>query len=112
MNAALRWAPQARWLFLACDTPLVTASALKWLTEQSKPGVWAVQPRLSAKHAPEPLPGWYDFRARAALESALGPSWLARHPRTATPVLPNALASAWLNCNTPASLRSLSQRRP
>jgi molybdopterin-guanine dinucleotide biosynthesis protein A len=111
MSAALRWAPHARWLFLACDTPLVTGTALTWLRQQSKPGIWAVQPRLSARHSPEPMPGWYDFRARAALESAQGPSRLARHPRTATPVLPDGLTSAWLNCNTPASLRRLRPHR-
>jgi molybdopterin-guanine dinucleotide biosynthesis protein A len=111
MSAALRWAPRACWVFLACDTPLVTGAALSWLRQQSKPGIWAVQPRLSAKHLPEPMPGWYDFRARAALASAQGPSWIARHPRTATPVLPDGLASAWLNCNTPASLRRLHRPR-
>ena len=25
--------------------------------------IWAVQPRLSPGAPPEPLPGWYDFRA-------------------------------------------------
>jgi molybdopterin-guanine dinucleotide biosynthesis protein MobB len=107
MCAALRWRPDTRWIFLACDCPMVTSKALCWLKEQARPGVWAVQPRPSASERPEPLPGWYDFRAASALASARGPSWLARHPRTATPVLPGPLATAWLNCNTPEDARRL-----
>ena len=102
MCAALRWCPDARWIFLACDSPLVTGEALHWLMDQARPGTWAVQPRLSANNAPDPFPGWYDFRAATTLESARGPSWLARHPRTATPVLPVQFHSAWRSCNTPA----------
>jgi len=107
MCAALRWRPDARWIFLACDSPRVTSDALNWLKNQSRPGIWAVQPRLSPGDPPEPLPGWYDFRAAPALASARGPSWLARHPRTATPVLPGQFTNAWLNCNTPADARRL-----
>jgi molybdopterin-guanine dinucleotide biosynthesis protein MobB len=102
MCAAFRWCPDARWLFLACDTPLVTREALVWLKEQARPGIWAVQPRLAARQAPEPLPGWYDFRAASTLESARGPSWMARHPRTATPGVPALFQAAWRGCNTPA----------
>jgi molybdopterin-guanine dinucleotide biosynthesis protein A len=111
MCAALRWAPFTRWLFLACDTPLLSASALTWLKQQSRPGVWAVEPRLTEHGHPEPLPGWYDFRARSLLEHAPGPSWLARDARAATPVIPTTLAPSWINCNTPASVRKLSKRR-
>jgi molybdenum cofactor guanylyltransferase len=115
MCAALRWCPDARWIFLACDGPLVTSEALRWLKDQARPGTWAVQPRLSASKAPDPFPGWYDFRAATALESARGPSWLARHPRTATPVLPIGFHSAWQSCNTPAEAARrlpVSSRRP
>ena len=107
MCAALRWRPEARWIFLACDSPLVTAQALRWLKDQSRPGIWAVQPCQSTEAIPEPLPGWYDLRATSLLESARGPSWLARHPRTATPVLPPEHATAWLNFNSPAEARRL-----
>jgi molybdopterin-guanine dinucleotide biosynthesis protein A len=107
MRAAARWRPDARWLFLACDTPLITSEALLWLREQSRPGVWAVLPRLHAGAAVEPLPGWYDLRAALWLESAAGPSDLARYPRTVSPVVPTHLGSAWRNCNTPADVRRL-----
>ena len=112
MCAALRWRPDARWIFLACDSPLVTSDALRWLKDQARPGIWAVQPRLSTSKSPDPLPGWYDFRAASALESARGPSWLAGHPRSATPVLPGQFATAWLNCNTPADTRRLAAKGP
>jgi molybdopterin-guanine dinucleotide biosynthesis protein A len=100
--AALRWRPDAHWLFLACDSPLVTTEGLRWLKGQARPGIWAVQAKLSEDQSPEPFPGWYDFRAATALESARGPSWLARHPRTATPVLPIQFQTAWQSCNTTA----------
>lgn len=102
MCAALRWRPDAHWIFLACDSPLVTSEALRWLKNQARPGIWAVQARLCASKAPDPFPGWYDFRSATTLESARGPSWLARHRRTATPVLPAELRTAWRSCNTPA----------
>ena len=104
MCAALRWHPDARWIFLACDSPLVTPEALRWLKNQAGPGIWAVQARLSASKAPEPFPGWYDFRAATTLESSRGPSRLARHPRTTTPVLPAEFQTAWRSCNTPAEV--------
>lgn len=102
MCAALRWRPDTRWIFLACDSPLVTPDALRWLKAQARPGIWAIQARPSANKPPDPFPGWYDFRAASALASARGPSSLAQHPRTALPVLPSQLQNAWLNCNTPA----------
>jgi molybdopterin-guanine dinucleotide biosynthesis protein MobB len=102
MCAALRWRPDTRWIFLACDSPLVTPLALRWLKDQARPGIWAIQARPSASKLPDPFPGWYDFRSANTLESARGPSWLARHPRTATPVLPSQFQTAWLNCNTRA----------
>jgi molybdopterin-guanine dinucleotide biosynthesis protein MobB len=111
MVAAMRWNPAARWIFLACDTPRLTSEALAWLKGQAGPGVWMVQPRLSGGGLPEPLPGWYDYRARAALEGARGPSQLARHPRAASPIVPAHLTSAWLNCNTPAAVRRLKRDR-
>jgi molybdopterin-guanine dinucleotide biosynthesis protein MobB len=101
MCAALRWRPDTRWIFLACDSPLVTPPALRWLKAQARPGIWAVQARPSASKPPDPFPGWYDFRAASTLASARGPSWLAQHVRTATPVLPSQFKTTWLNCNTP-----------
>ncbi len=110
MCAAMRWNPTARWIFLACDTPLLTSQALTWLGSQARPGVWAVQPRMRADGLPEPLPGWYDYRLRGALERASGPASLARHPCATSPILPPDLRPSWLGCNTPAAARRLASR--
>jgi molybdopterin-guanine dinucleotide biosynthesis protein MobB len=110
MCAAMRWAPNVRWIFLACDTPLLTGDALTWLKEQARPGIWTVQPRVSASGSPEPLPGWYDPRIRGALDEARGPSWLAQHPRAASPILPADLRTGWRNCNTKAAARRLERK--
>jgi len=107
MCAAMRWNPFAHWLFLPCDMPLLTREALAWLKQQVKPGVWAVQPRLWARGEPQPFPGWYDARVADALESAPGPSWLGRHLRTNSPVVPDELVGALLSCNTPRERRRL-----
>lgn len=111
MRAAIRWRPDARWLFLACDTPLVTGAALRWLREQARPGAWAVQPRRRAGAAAEPLPGCYDPRAAFLLESAHGPCDLARHAKTVSPVIPSQFRLCWRSCNTPAERRRLARRR-
>lgn len=110
MCAAMRWNPTARWIFLACDTPLLTSEALIWLKQQAQPGLWTVQPRLSPNSLPEPLPGWYDHRIRADLERVRGPSRLAEHARATSPIVPAELRSSWLNCNTPAAAQRLAAK--
>lgn len=110
MCAAMRWGANARWIFLACDTPLLTSEALVWLKGQARPGVWTVQPRLSDSSFAEPLPGWYDYRVRGELERARGPSDIGRRPRAASPILPVELRDSWLNCNTPAAMLRLKRK--
>ncbi len=112
MCAAMRWHPTARWIFLPCDAPLLSTDALAWLKQQARPGVWAVQPRLSGRARPEPLPGWYDPRAAAVLELAAGPSYLAQHPRTISPLAPRERARDFLGCNNPAERRRLLGHKP
>ena len=107
MVAAMRWQPRARWLFAACDTPLLSHDALAWLVAQGSPGVWAVLPRRRAGSPPEPLPGLYDFRALSALEIARGPSQLGMHPAALSPMLPTRLRSAWRNLNTPYAAKKV-----
>ena len=106
--AAMRWQPRARWLFAACDTPLLNHDALTWIVAQGCPGVWAVLPRRRAESPPEPFPGLYDFRALSALEDTHGPSHLAGHPAALTPTIPARLRAAWRNLNTPRAAKSVS----
>jgi molybdopterin-guanine dinucleotide biosynthesis protein MobB len=102
MLSAMRWAPLASWLFLPCDVPMVSPEAVQWLLGHRRPGVWAVLPALPGSSAPEPLPGYYDFRMAPLLETARGPSDCARHEKAVNPPIPSDLTGAWRNINTPA----------
>ena len=104
--AAMRWRPDVSWLFLSCDTPGVSAEALRWLLANRKPGVWAVLPRRADSGVVEPFPGWYDFRSRCFLETCRGPAALAGCAKAATPPIPKNLASAWTNVNTQFELKA------
>lgn len=108
--AAMRWAPGATWLIVACDMPEVRPESLHWLLATREPGVWATLPRLPDRPAPEPLLAHYDVRARLPLEEVArsgppAPSRLADHPKAATPEPPSELHAAWDNLNRPADLR-------
>ncbi len=105
LRAAMRWAPGAGWLFVACDQPCVSAPAIEWLLAQRRPGVHAVLPRWTPLSPPEPLLAWYDHRLAPALDCVRRPADLASRPGVATPVIPPHLAAAWRNLNTPADRR-------
>ncbi len=107
MRAAMRWAPRAGWVFAACDQPCLTGEAIDWLLAQRAPGIHAILPRRTESAPPEPLPAFYDFRSAAPIETLTRPRDLASLPRSATPVIPAALATAWQNINTPQALREL-----
>ena len=155
MLAAMRWQPEASWLFLSCDMPLLTAANLQWVLNHRAPGIWGVLPhretpdevaraplgpelvveglRARADTGPaaasatcpcaerpghplphrsiietvEPLPGWYDFRARHLLESCQGPSALARREKILSPLIPEDFATAWTNVNTQSELEAV-----
>lgn len=109
MLAALRWAPDAGWLFVACDMPDISRAAIDWLLAQRAPGRWAVLPRLPARDRIEPLFAWYDPRIAARLEElahgrARGFQALSDDPACLCPQVPDALVTAWRNVNTPAGL--------
>ncbi len=108
--AALRWAPANAWLFVACDLPLVTTAAVRWLLDQRAPGRWAVLPRDPA--GVEPLFALYEPQARGPLEAlaAAGeraPRLLAAHPKALSLTPPAELRAAWRNVNTPEELALL-----
>lgn len=107
MLAAMRWAPDAGWLFAACDMPLLSAEAIGWLLDQRAPGRWAVMPRHHESGHVEPLCAWYDSRLAAILQTTNRPITLAEHPNVFTPTIPPDFLSAWCNLNTPAALNNL-----
>ncbi len=111
MLSAMRWAPGASWLFLACDMPLISAEAVQWLLGSRRPGVWVSLPRLTHGDTVEPLFAHYDSRARAMVEACRRPSDLANCPHVIMPVVPEGLAKAWRNVNTPQELRDITPPR-
>lgn len=107
--AAMRWAPAADWLVTACDLPDMTGEALAWLLSHRRPGVWVVMPRLEAEAPVEPLPAYYGFRCRAALELLASEGSrrlrdLAVHPKSLSPVMPENLRGALRNANCPTDV--------
>ena len=101
MLAAMRWRPDAAWVFVACDLPRISPAAVQWLLSQRAPGVWAILPRLPDGQSVEPLFACYEPRARQLLEESRAPSDLAQLSSVITPEPPPEIAGAWANMNTP-----------
>ncbi len=108
MRAAMRWDPDASWIFAPCDMPLLTPETVAWMLARRKPGRWAVLPRQSRQEPAEPLFAWYDFRAAELMEKVFAPSELAGWSRSHTALLPGALGRALKNMNTPHDAEGLS----
>jgi molybdopterin-guanine dinucleotide biosynthesis protein A len=110
--AALRHKPDAAWLVLACDMPSVSPEALDWLLQARRDGDVAILPRLTPDARPQPLFAWYGPASRPILEERLRRGemnlhGLAAYPGVRAPLVPEALASAWRNVNTPEELAAL-----
>lgn len=115
MLAAMRAAPDAAWLFVACDTPLFSPHAAAWLIAQRRAGAVALLPRRG-DGPPEPLPGIYEPSARDRLEQLVcegkpSPRLMADDANVRCPVLPDALLRCWSNVNTPEDLTALIAER-
>lgn len=109
MLAAMRWRPQAAWIFAPCDLTGIEPAAVAWLLGRRRPGRWAVLPRAAAGAPVEPLFALYEPPARKLLEelaaeppSRRAPRRLADHPRVAVVEVPEELAHCWSGVNTPA----------
>jgi len=105
---ALRWAPGVCWVVGACDMPGITAEALEWLINQRRPGCWAVIPRDSEGHLHATL-ALYEPQAASLIDTLVSqglkaPRGLVQWPEVHTPTIPDSLAHAWLNVNTPEEL--------
>jgi molybdopterin-guanine dinucleotide biosynthesis protein A len=111
MLSAMRWAPDATWLFAAYDMPLISAEAIAWLCAQRRPGRWAVLPTLDGAR-PEPLLSVWEPMMRSTLEhhaheGHLAPRLLKDHAKAEMIAVPAELQAAWKNINTPDDLNSL-----
>jgi molybdopterin-guanine dinucleotide biosynthesis protein A len=112
--SAGRWHPLVSWLLVACDMPLVSREAVRWLLAERRVGRWACLPRLNGRKRGEPLLAWYDFRALPLLEEQVWQgNWriggLASHPRVIAPDVPVGLERSWENINTPEELQCFQQ---
>ena len=97
-------------LVAACDQPLLSAEALRWLLARRRPGAIAVLARIAADGI-EPLPGIYEPAAVGALTElaraggSLQP--LGRRDDVVVAAPPLELASAWTSVDRPESLARL-----
>jgi molybdopterin-guanine dinucleotide biosynthesis protein A len=114
MLAAVRWRPDAAWVFAPCDLPAIAPEAVAWLLGERRPGRWAVLPRTAPGAPVEPLFALYEPPAHRLLEelaaappAGRAPRRLAGHPRVAVVTVPPALARCWAGANTPAELAAL-----
>ncbi len=112
--AALRARPDSAWLVAACDQPLVSPEACRWLLSERRPDRLAVLPRFGDGPA-EPLLAIYEPAAREVLErmAAAGERSLqpfSRSARVASPEPPSVLAEAWTSVDSETDLAALVSR--
>lgn len=97
--------PEAAWLVVTCDQPLLRRATLEWLIGERRPGGIALFSRLVPGRI-EPFPGIFEPTALAALaalaatgKTSLQPLALAQQVRV-VPV-PHGLAGTLRGVNTP-----------
>ncbi|MEO8198556.1 MAG: NTP transferase domain-containing protein [Thermoanaerobaculia bacterium] len=109
--------PDAAWLVLTCDQPLLTPAALAWLIGERRADRIAVLPRLTPGRL-EPFPGIYEPGCRAALAglamaAAAGPAGgaslqpLGETAGVGVVPVPPALAAEFRGVNTLAEWTDL-----
>jgi len=103
---ALSHTPEAWWVVVACDMPLVTPEAVLWLLEARTPDAVAVIPRRT-EGGPQPTLALYGPGAHAALEQVSAPIQLVGRPGVISPSVPAHLDAAWINVNDPDALSAL-----
>ncbi len=113
--SAFRWAPASTWIISSVDMPLMQKEAWTWLLKQRTPGVWAVLPRIPGCKGVETTGAVYEPSLFDHMETLAGNGSgrlqdLARHPRVATPLIPESLVPAWTNVNTPEEWKAISRR--
>jgi len=113
--AALRYAPEAWWLVVSCDLPLISAEAVAWLVEHADLRAPAVMPHLEDPRAPEPLFALYAPTAASIVERSVAsgefaPRRMFSRVRIASPRIPERLRAAWTNANTPEEWDAAARR--
>jgi len=113
--AACAIRPDAAWLMVSCDQPLLSTLALEWLIAERRSDRIAVLPRLTAAQI-EPFPGIYEPRCQPELAALAAPGSasslqpLGEHPAVSIVDVPPRFAEEFLGANTPAELTLLRSR--
>jgi molybdopterin-guanine dinucleotide biosynthesis protein A len=111
--AAHAHAPQAAWLVVACDLPLLDAATLRFLIDGRDSSLDATALVASAAADPEPLCAIYEpvtlaaFQAQASTGNLSPRAWL-KHARVRLLVAPDA--NALRNANTDAEFQRISEQ--
>jgi molybdopterin-guanine dinucleotide biosynthesis protein A len=111
--AAHAHAPQAAWLVMACDLPLLDAATLRFLIDGRDSSLDATALMASAAGDPEPLCAIYEpvtlaaFQAQAATGNLSPRAWL-KHARVRLLVAPDA--NALRNANTDAEFQQIREQ--
>ena len=108
--AAMRSRPHVDWLVLACDMPAVTAEAVEWLLAGRSPADLARVPVLPNRDRGEPLFALYGAGCLAHFEELLRRGEFRLRAICGCAgvrevVVPEEIAAAWRNVNTPEELR-------
>jgi molybdopterin-guanine dinucleotide biosynthesis protein A len=104
--AARSHAPAAWWVVVACDMPLVTPEAVRWLLAARCEGAVAVLPTTESG-GPQPTLALYGPGVDPLLASVTAPVQLSGLPGVLTPPVPTALVQCWTNVNRPEELAAL-----
>ena len=106
--AARAHAPEAWWVVIACDMPLVDSQAVSWLLASRIQGAVAVLP-VTDEGGPQPTFALYGPGVDPLLATVSAPIQLATHSDVHTPSVPRELAACWTNVNDPEALAALSR---
>jgi len=109
--AAMRWAPSASWVVVACDQPHISDDAIRWLLSNRQPGVWGIMPRIKNSKKIETMLAYYDFRSlifteNLAFEKQFGLHKISKNSKIISPIIPDKLLNSWHNINFPESRTS------
>lgn len=108
--AARHHHPEAWWVIAACDMPLITQAAVEWLLTHRCDGAQVVMPRNDAGVV-QPTFALYGPGSEVLLSTLKAPKEAQDHPGVLHPEIPESLAMAWTNINTPEALSALSAGR-
>ena len=99
------------WLIVACDLPLLTSTACRWLLNQRQAGISVIIPRDSQGKV-QPHFSFFEAEALSLIEKAIAegivaPRDLVQLPSCASPMLPATLEVELTNVNDSNALNSL-----